>query len=52
VKDQELNPRPHTPRPAALPVKVEQWVMLFDKWARNLSHVLVNADVFGHLLCV
>jgi len=25
VKDQELNPRPHTPRPAALPVKVEQW---------------------------
>jgi len=26
VKDQELNPRPHTPRPAALPVKVEQWV--------------------------
>jgi len=24
VKDQELNPRPHTPRPAALPVKVEQ----------------------------
>jgi len=27
VKDQELNPRPHTPRPAALPVKVEQWVV-------------------------
>jgi len=26
VKDQELNPRPHTLRPAALPVKVEQWV--------------------------
>jgi len=26
VKDQELNPRPHTPRLAALPVKVEQWV--------------------------
>jgi len=26
VKDQELNPRPHTPHPAALPVKVEQWV--------------------------
>jgi len=25
VKDQELNPRPHTLRPAALPVKVEQW---------------------------
>jgi len=24
VKDQESNPRPHTPRPAALPVKVEQ----------------------------
>jgi len=26
VRDQESNPRPHTPRPAALPVKVEQWV--------------------------
>jgi len=26
MKDQESNPRPHTPRPAALPVKVEQWV--------------------------
>jgi len=25
MKDQESNPRPHTPRPAALPVKVEQW---------------------------
>jgi len=26
MKGQESNPRPHTPRPAALPVKVEQWV--------------------------
>jgi len=25
MRDQESNPRPHTPRPAALPVKVEQW---------------------------
>jgi len=24
MKDQESNPRPHTPRPAALPIKVEQ----------------------------
>jgi len=26
MKDQESNPRPHTPRPAALPIKVQQWV--------------------------
>jgi len=26
MKDQESNPRPHPLRPAALPVKVEQWV--------------------------
>jgi len=28
MKDQESNPQPHTPRPAALPVKVEQWLPL------------------------
>jgi len=34
VKDQELNPRPHTPRPAALPVKVEMW----DHWTGDNTH--------------
>jgi len=29
MKDQESNPRPHTPRPAALPMKVEQWFSLY-----------------------
>jgi len=30
VRDQESIPRPHTPRPAALPVEVEQWVRVFS----------------------
>jgi len=28
MKNQESNPRPHTPCPAALPVEVEQWVAI------------------------
>jgi len=31
MKDQESNPRPLTPRPAALPVKVEQWVLIMEQ---------------------
>jgi len=32
MKDQESNPRPHTPRPAALPGKVQQWE---DGWQED-----------------
>jgi len=38
VKDQELNPRPHTPRPAALPVKVEQWVGDVQNLQKDVFH--------------
>jgi len=39
VKDQESNPRPHTPRPAALPVKVEQnlWQMPEPRWVISMG---------------
>jgi len=40
VKDQESNPRPHTPRPAALPVKVEQR-------DRNLESIRVSKSCAG-----
>jgi len=40
VKDQELNPRPHAPRPAALPVKVEQWVVKVEQWVRVQGSVI------------
>jgi len=43
-KDQELNPRPHTPRPAALPVKVEQ------KKKKKLHHSRVGG-VDDTILC-
>jgi len=39
VKDQELNPRPHTPRPAALPVKVEQWAWSSKQWRWQLKQL-------------
>jgi len=38
MKDQESHPRPHTPRPAALPIKVEQWVSEIVK--RNKASLL------------
>jgi len=55
VKDQELNPRPHTPRPAALPVKVGQWVECVQKLGErrntgeSLSHDLGISCLFNQL---
>jgi len=54
VKDQELNPRPHTPRPAALPVKVDfkHVRMTFDNLAwrlpgRHTGFVILVVDDEG-----
>jgi len=45
VKDQESNPRPHTPRPAALPVKVQQWVRRKKREGGGVSPEVLPTEI-------